>query len=161
MQNYKNESTLVKIYGKYKGSARYINNVEKLSEIELFFLIHHLNYYIWRCHREVYLKQMVNHDFIEDIYALEYLKYQTTRFGVKLKEPSIFNKIGSSESYESWYQFYENHFYHLLTDKDLDNLKKDFYSGKDITKYLPETTWQEQYKNKTKVIHISDYRSYK
>ena len=144
---------LVKIYGIYKGSVKYINNIEKLNEIELFFLIHNLNYYIWRCHRETYLKQMDDHDFTEDIYALEYLKYQTTRFGVKLKEPNVFNKIGTSTSYESWYQFYNNYFYDTLTSQELDELKKDYYAGKDITKYLPTNTWQNQ--NKQKIIHIS------
>ena len=124
----------------------------------MFFLIHNLNYYIWRCHRETYLKQMTDHDFTEDIYALEYLKYQTTKFGVELKEPSIFCKIGSSESYEKWYQFYENYFYNVLTSQELENLKTDYYMGKDISKYLPNTTWK---KNKTKIIHISNYRSYK
>ena len=137
------EDVVGRKYGVHKGSVKDITNISELNEIKLFLLIHKLNYYIWRCHRETYLKRMKDHDFISDIYALEYLKNQTTKFGVFLKKPNYYTPLGTSIYYETWYNFYENYFFEELTTDQFDKFEQDLNAGKDVTKYLPKKNWKQ------------------
>lgn len=92
-----------KIYGLYPGSLQDIEKINTMNEIELYFAIYKLSWKIWESSRNN------DSDLEEDKYALEYLIYQTTRFGVELNEPCENKHILKTASYNAWYNFYSSY----------------------------------------------------
>lgn len=133
-----------KIYGIYPGSIEDVEKINNLNEIDLFLAIDSLSYSLWKKKKDISL----NIDTTEDEYALDYMIYQTTKFGVDLSIPIDGNRIFKTSSYIAWYSFYKNHF-----KKNKDTWKRFLYAKKnnfDISEYLPKGNWKDLYeKQKT------------
>ncbi len=85
-------------------------------------------------------------DLIAAEYNLEYLVYSTRRFGVEFsREPSATEHVERSESYDTWFRFWHNHFANM-DSKDYNQFIDDKIAGKDISKYLPTENWKDSYK---------------
>ena len=82
-------------------------------------------------------------DLIDAQYNLEYLVYSTRRFGVEFsKEPSTYEHVERSESYNVWFRFWHNHF-ESMTPEIYNQFVDDKLRGKDISKYMPSGSWKD------------------
>lgn len=132
-----------RIYGVDPGCIKDVEAIKNLSEIDLYFGIDALGGYIWRCEHEMYHSRMPKTDLTEEKYALEYMIYQTTKFGVEIPEPTIDKHISNTPSYNAWYQFYSNHFKKTLTDEQWQAFKQARNNGQDITTFMPSGHWKD------------------
>lgn len=76
-------------------------------------------------------------------YNLEFLVYCTKRFGVVFtKEPSVEEHVERTESYDSWYKFWDDHFKNM-PDEVYNKFVDAKNNGEDVSKFLPETSWKD------------------
>ena len=134
-----------KIYGVYNtfGDSEAL---EALDEIDIWRMIDNLGGSIfWTLHdsSKPWSNNVSKKDLVTALYNLEYLVYSTRRFGVEFsKEPSITEHVERSESYNTWFKFWQNHF-KSMTNKEYDQFIDDKTSGKDISKYMPSNSWKD------------------
>lgn len=131
-----------RIYGKDPGHLTNLEIYENMAEVELFFQIDALGGHIWRCRHDMKPGRIPKIDLTEEEYALEYLVYQTTRFGVEIPEPEIDNHVQVTPSYQAWYSFYSNHFKEVLTQEQWDAFMLAREEGKDVSAFLPSGSWR-------------------
>lgn len=108
--------------------------------------------YLWRCHHEMARDRMKKIDLTEENYAIEYMVYQTTKFGVELPEPAIDKHITATPSYNAWYQFYANHFKYTLSNEEWNAFQEAHRTGKDITSFMPSGHWTDSLNQPTKKL---------
>ena len=132
-----------RIYGIDKGQLKNKNNIDNLSEIDLFFKIDSYINYIIKLRDN-------NYDVTEEFYALEYLIYQTTKYGVILDIPKENEYIVPNESFIDWYLYYKKYINNLSSD-DYNNMKLNRFNNKNINTYLPNKYYNE---NKETSINI-------
>jgi hypothetical protein len=144
--------TNAKIYGIYPGSIKDVKKIEAMSEIDLYMNIEGLGGFIWQCNHDMAHGRIEKVDLTEEQYALEYMVYQTTKFGVEHPEPQIDKHIGRTPSYNAWYSFYHNHFQNVLTNEDWEMYQKLQDEGKDVSAYLPSGSWKDELEETNKKI---------
>ena len=132
-----------RIYGIDPGSIKDPESIKNLSELDLFFNIDVLGRHIWYCEHEMSHGRIEKVDLTEERYALEYLVYQTKKFGVELSEPEIDKHITATPSYNAWYKFFKNHFENVLTDEEWNDFMKLRKAGGDVSKYMPQGNWRD------------------
>ena len=132
-----------RIYGIDPGCIKDVEEINNLNEIDLYFMIDAIGGHIWRCRHDMAHGRIPEVDLTEETYALEYLVYQTTKFGVKLDEPTIDQHITATPSYRAWYEFYNNHFKHVLTDKQWNDYQNAKKSGQDTSEFMPIGNWAD------------------
>ena len=132
-----------RIYGIDPGSIQDPESIAKLSEVELYFMIDGLSHHIWYCRHEASHGRIEPVDLTEEEYALEYLAYQTTRFGVELRAPEMDKHIVSTPSYVAWVTFYDNHFKNGLTDAEWNEFQRRKDRGEDVSMFLPKGNWRD------------------
>jgi len=106
-------------------------------------MIDSLGGHIWRCKHDMAHDRIPKFDLTEEEYALEYMVYQTTKFGVELEEPTIDNHVIATPSYKAWYKFYDNHFKNILTDIEWNEFQRAQQKGLDTTVFMPKGNWKE------------------
>ena len=119
---------------------------ENLSELDIWCMIDKLREDIFWTRYDINTKGEDNsklHQLINAQYNLEYLMCLTKRFGVKFdKEPSKTEHVEGSESFNSWYEFWANHFY-SMSDEVYQSFVLDKSRGKDISRFLPNGSWKD------------------
>lgn len=131
-----------KISGKYPGSIKNPEAFTNISELDLYFAIDALGGALWH-HRHLMSHGIVPQtDLSEDQFALEYLVYQTVRFGVAIPEPCYGKTIQATPSYQKWYNFYHNHF-HGMSDERWQAFSQAYSAGEDVTPFLPKGSWRD------------------
>lgn len=135
-----------KIYGEYKGNIENLEEIEKLSEVELFLAISSLEYYITTYKKIIAYNMSRGMDITEDEYALEYLINRTQNFGVELKKDKQGRVIRTGD-YASWYEYHHNHFGKILTKDEFKKFLELKTKGYNVSKYLPNESYLE-YKKK-------------
>ena len=138
-----NENQTPKIYGIYPGCIKDVDAINNMSEIDLWLTIDGLGYHIWYCNHQIAHERIERVDLTEEQYAMEYMVYQTKKFGVELSEPEIGKHIEPSMSYAAWYSFYSNHFKNVLSDEEWNAFMNAKNLGEDISKYLPQGSWKD------------------
>ena len=151
-------SDIKKIWGLYCPPIFEPQNLENLSEIDVWKAIDNIGAILfWDLHdRNKPWRQpgMTAEQRIDAQYALEYLVYYTRKFGVEFsKMPTEEEHVEKSETYEYWYSFWSNHF-KSMTKEEYQRFIEDKISGKDITEYLPEKTWQQSYLELQNETHL-------
>ena len=86
--------------------------------------------------------RLITH-LLEEQYALEYIVYQTTKFGVELPAPEIDKHITATPSYNAWYKFYSNHFKDILTDEQWNAFQQAQRNGQDASAFMPSRHWTD------------------
>ena len=120
--------------------------VARFSEADLFCAINNvessLNFY-----RPLFKLGMpgAGEVVVNEQFSLDYLIYQTTRFGVSIPEPQINKRIVRTPEYEAWHDFWHNHFFNELNERQRTKYNKRRAKGKNISKYLPNGTWRDTY----------------
>lgn len=125
-----------KLYGIYEGCIKDKEVINNLNELELFWCIYELGNYLWDCENYVNKDDKVRMNLDEELYALEYMIYQTKKFGVKLEESLSHLKI--TDSYRKWYKYYADYYEYVLNDIEREELGLLIINGFDTTKYLPQ-----------------------
>lgn len=136
-----------RIYGIDPGCIKDVESINNLSEVDLYFAIDAMGGHIWRCQHDASHGRIPPVDLTEENYALEYMSYQTTKFGVELNEPEIDKHITPTPSYNAWYNFYNNHFKHVLTDEQFQKFLDEKRKGNDVSAYMPTGFWADSLKN--------------
>lgn len=131
-----------RIYGIDSGFIKNPEQIENLSEIDLYFLIDGLGYKIW------YYNHAMSHDILkvdltEEQYTLEYLIYQTRKFGVELSDAEEGKHIKKTPSFDAWYKFYHNHFYNVLTEEQFKELQYRKSRDENIDEFMPQGSWED------------------
>ncbi len=142
-----------KIYGIYPGSIKDPEKIAQLSEVELYFMIDALQQHIRYCNHAASHGRMEPVDLTEEKYAVEYLAYQTTRFGVQLASPEMDKHIVVTPSYAAWVTFYSNHFKQGLTDNEWKEFQRRRSTGEDVSMFMPKGDWHDlipQFEEKVK-----------
>lgn len=132
-----------RIYGIDPGSIQDVEMINNLSEVDLYFMIYAKSYYIWRCEHNMAYGKIPKIDLTEDQYALEYMMYQTTKFGVELPEPEIDKHITATPSYNAWYKFYVDHFKNTLTKEQWKAFQQAQREGQDTSAFMPSGHWTD------------------
>lgn len=132
-----------RIYGIDPGSIQDMEKINNLGEVDLYFSIDAMGAHIWRCRHEMSHGRIPQIDLTEEQYALEYMVYQTTKFGVELPEPTIDKHISATPSYNAWYNFYSNHFKNVLTDEQWKLFQQAQRSGQDTSPFMPTGHWTD------------------
>lgn len=132
-----------RIYGIDKGSINDVKEINNLNETDLFFNIDAMGGHIWRCKHEMSHGRIPQIDLTEELYAIEYMVYQTKKFGVELDEPQIDQHIIPTPSYLAWFRFYDNHFKKNLTNEQWNVFQKAQREGKDVSAFMPTGNWQD------------------
>lgn len=132
-----------KIYGIYPGSIKDVEVFNNMGELDLYFNIDAVAGHISRCMREIRRGRIEKLDLTEVRYALEYMVYQTTRFGVEIPEPQIDEHVAATPSYWAWFNFYNDHFKNVLTDEQWDAFQNKRRLKQDVSEYMPEGNWQD------------------
>lgn len=132
-----------RIYGLDPGSIKNKDQIDNLSEIDLYFAIDGLGYHIWYCNHAMSHDRIPKVDLTEEIYALEYLVYQTRKFGVELPDAEDGKHVARTQSYDAWYRFYYNHFNNVLTKKQFEELQYRKLNGQNIDEFLPQGNWKD------------------
>lgn len=129
--------------------------LEDLDEIDIWKKIDNLGGSIfWAIHdRDKPWGQKISaQDLIEAQYNLEYLVFFTRKFGVEFtKEPSADEHVERSESYNTWFRFWHNHF-ESMSPEEYDQFVDDKFSGKDISKYMPSSSWKDSLESSEKKL---------
>lgn len=132
-----------KIYGVYPGSIKDVEKINELDEAKLYLMIDAMGGHIWRCKHDMAHGRIPQIDLTEEQYALEYMVYQTTKFGVELEEPTIDKHITATPSYRAWYEFYNNHFKNVLTDAQWYAFQRAQRNGEDTSEFMPQGNWKD------------------
>ena len=82
-----NNENKSRIYGIDPGSIKDVDEFNNLDEIDLWMNIDGLGFYLWYCNHEMADGRMSRVDLTEEQYAMEYMVYQTKKFGVELRDP--------------------------------------------------------------------------
>lgn len=132
-----------RIYGIDPGSISDVEKINNLSEIDLYFAIDAMGGHIWRCKHDIAHGRIPEIDLTEEQYALEYMVYQTTKFGVELPAPEIDKHITATPSYNAWYKFYSSHFKDVLTDEQWNAFQQAQRNGQDTSAFMPSGHWTD------------------
>lgn len=132
-----------RIYGIDPGSIKDVERINNLSEVDLYFAIDAMGGHIWRCRHDMAHGRIPEIDLTEEQYALEYMVYQTTKFGVELPTPEIDKHITSTPSYNAWYKFYSSHFKDVLTDEQWNAFQRAQRNGQDTSAFMPTGHWTD------------------
>ena len=132
-----------RIYGIDPGCISDVEAINNLSEVDLYFAIDALGGHIWRCKHDMAHGRIPKFDLTEEQYALEYMVYQTTKFGVEIPEPEIDKHITRTPSYNAWFKFYSNHFKDVLTDEQWDAFQQAQEEGQDTSAFMPSGHWTD------------------
>jgi len=130
---------------KYKKSGNTATEWDHYDEyeVDLYFAIDAMGGHIWSCRHNMAHGRIPEIDLTEEQYALEYMVYQTTKFGVELEEPAIDKHITSTPSYWAWFRFYDNHFKNVLTDKQWNAFEEARRNGQDTSAFMPSGHWTD------------------
>ncbi len=137
------ENRDLRILGLYPGCIKDINAVDNFSEVDLYFAIDYIGGFVWRCEHDMADERMPEVDLTEQQFALEYLVYQTTRFGVELPEPKLGEHVPVTESYRAWFKFFSNHFKHGLTNEQWGAYQRAKVRGEDVSAFMPSGHWTD------------------
>lgn len=132
-----------RIYGIDPGCIKDIETINNLSEVDLYFNIDAIGAHLWHCKHEMAHGRIEEFDLTEEQYALEYMIYQTTKFGVEFPEPTIDKHIIATPSYQAWYNFYSNHFKNILTDEQWNAFQEAQKTGQDTSAFMPTGHWTD------------------
>lgn len=132
-----------RIYGIDPGSIKDVAPFKTMGEIDLYFNINAMGHHIWSCWHNMLHETIPEINLTEEQYALEYMVYQTTRFGVELPEPQIDKHIVKTPSYSAWFNFFDNHFQNILTDAEWEAFQRAQKNKQDVSKYMPKGNWQD------------------
>ena len=116
-----NEEQNQRIYGLDPGCIKDVSIINNLSEINLYFMINAMEQYIRRCKYDMFLDRIPKIDLTEEQYALEYMVYQTTKYGVELDDPTVNKHIIPTDSYRLWFDFYSNYFKNIFTNESFNS----------------------------------------
>lgn len=133
-----------KIWGTYN-TFKDASILDTLDEIDIWKKIDNLGGTIfWQNHDyDKPWATLTSKEMIEAQYNLEYLVYLTRKFGVEFdKEPTATEHVQESKSYNAWFQFWYNHF-ESMSEEVYKQFVDDKFSGKDISKYMPTTSWKD------------------
>lgn len=109
-----------KLYGLYPASLNrdLQNKLYTFTEEQTFKLIYYIESEIfWMTHEDRNFL-IDKEEMIEKTYALEYVIYSTTRFGIKFKQPTN-QPLEKNDDYQNWYNYW-----HDLIIKNQNNHKK-------------------------------------
>ncbi len=132
-----------RIYGIDPGSISDVEEIKNLNEVDLYFAIDAMGAHIWRCKHDMSHGRISEIDLTEEQYALEYMVYQTTKFGVELPEPEMDKHITATPSYNAWYKFYADHFKHTLTNEQWKAFQQAEREGQDTSSFMPSGHWTD------------------
>ena len=132
-----------RIYGIDPGSIKDVEKINNLDEVNLYFMIDAMGGHIWRCRHDMSHGRIPQIDLTEEEYALEYMVYQTKKFGVELEEPAIDKHITPTPSYRAWFQFYDNHFKNVLTNEQWNSFQQTQKDGQDTSAFMPTGNWTD------------------
>lgn len=116
-----NEEQNQRIYGLDPGCIKDVSIINNLSEINLYFMINAMEQYIRKCKYDMFLDRIPKIDLTEEQYALEYMVYQTTKYGVELDDPTVNKHIIPTDSYRLWFDFYSNYFKNIFTNESFNS----------------------------------------
>lgn len=139
----------IRIFGIDKGSIQDVEKINNLSEVDLFLAIEGLGGHIWRCMHDMSHGRIEKIDLTEEQYALEYMVYQTTKFGVELTEPQPYKHIEKTPSYNAWYQFYRTHFMKTLSKEEWEAFSIAKKAGMDVSQFMPTGDWRDLLKKES------------
>jgi len=142
-QEKENRMKKARIYGIDPGSIQDVERINNLSEVDLFFAIDAIGSHIWKCKHDMAHGRIPEIDLTEEQYALEYMVYQTTKFGVELPTPQIDKHIIATPSYSAWYEFYSRHFKNALTDEQWQAFQQAQKNGQDTSIFMPSGHWTD------------------
>lgn len=119
-----------------------VEEIQKMNEFELYLKIYETENKILKYRADKAMGNITKESLVEEEFALEYLRYQTIKFGVEISLLETDSHLILSKSYYAWYGFYNNYFMSILTEEERNLLQKLIKDGSDISDFYPEPNWK-------------------
>ena len=145
----KEKDSNTRIYGIDPGCIKKPEEFDTMSEVDLYLIIDAMSTYILNHKLNMAHGKIPEVDLTEHEYALKFMIYQTNRFGTELSDPQINQHINPTPSYDSWFEFYNNHFKNILTDQQWNAFLKARKNNQDISAFMPTGSWKYTLDKKT------------
>ena len=139
----KEKDSNTRIYGIDPGCIKKPEEFDTMSEVDLYLIIDAMSTYILNHKLNMAHGKIPEVDLTEHEYALEFMIYQTNRFGTELSDPQINQHINPTPSYHSWFEFYNYHFKNVLTDEEWNAFLEARKNNEDISAFLPKGNWKD------------------
>ena len=130
-----------KIYGIYPGYIKNTQDIEEMGPSELFLYISYLSRYINNT-MEFVNENVENVDLSEEEYTLDYLIYQTTKFGIDIPEPEFGKRIEITDSFMDWYKIYYKYFKSIMSEEEYRTLENNVLDN--ICLKIPKRTRKQK-----------------
>lgn len=123
--------------------------LDSYGELELYLIIEAWGWFLWRMRHDITKGRIESTDAIHanlaDIQAnIEYAAGQTVRFGVPtpmaMQYSAFWNKdmLQATDEYWKWYRMWDS-WCKALSDDEYRQMDNDLASGRDVSKWRPET----------------------
>ena len=132
-----------RIYGIDPGFLENPEAYETMSEIELYWYIDTLSAHIWKTEEDMASGIIPKTDLTEEEYALDYMIYQTNRFGTEITIPKAGKQIILTPAYNAWYGFYSDYFNLVLSDEEWKTFQYAIKNNQDISIFMPTGNWKD------------------
>jgi hypothetical protein len=138
-----------KIYGKYFEINKTSEELELLTEQEIYFAINTLGGFIWRMNHDMADGRIESTDGImKDLdmaqYNIEYFVVLSSKFGTKTKVAKTVNEhVHQTKEYWTWYRWWDDYFQKELTTSEWKEYMKLLKDKKDVSCYRPSTDWEK------------------
>ena len=76
-------------------------------------------------------------------YALEFCMMHTSRFGVKIEQPTNGEHVKATDSYLAWFHWWNEYFQKTLTNKEYKKYQHKLEKGEDISHFRPSGNWRD------------------
>ena len=135
-----------KFYGRDIGNIENIEKVNNADEVDLFLMIYDLSRELTVFKHSIPVR-ISYVDLTLSQFALEYMIYQTKKFGVEVSEPKEGRHIIPGPSYNAWFNFYKTNIIDVYTREEIEAYKVLKSNGKDVSFFTPKGRWNEEAKN--------------
>ena len=132
-----------RIYGIDPGFLENPEAYKTVSEVQLYLHIDILSAHIWKTEEDMREGIIPKTNLTEEQYALDYMIYQTNRFGTKILIPENGEQITLTPEYNAWYGFYNDHFNLVLSDEEWKAFLNARRNNQDVSAFLPSGKWQD------------------
>jgi hypothetical protein len=139
-----------RIYGIDTGSLKVdiAEQYKTCPEIELFWTIDLAGGRLWRIRHDsadgrLRMTAELMNDMQELQYVIEYLAYQSNRFGTNIPEPKEGEHVVRTDEYWKWFRWWKKYI-EKLSDKDISDIDVCLNTKVGIEKYRPEGDWRNE-----------------
>lgn len=153
IKSYLTKETLnkIRIYGIDPGNILNPEIFTNMSEQDLFFNLIKITAYFMDNVEYIKNNLIPDMDIKKLEYAIEYIVYQTTRFGVEFPKPAPFQHIYNNESFQNWFNHCQSYIKDLNSEQYNEFIQR-LKLNKDVSMFISGNNGNIPEENKNKLF---------